>query len=502
MPTLAPDEFFDKGVAMNRSKITVAMFVLMLVLAALDQTILSTALPAITRELHGADRLSWVFSAYLISSTVVIPLYGKLADVHGSRPTLLAAVALFLLGSLACGFSAGMDQLIAARGLQGLGGGGLLTLTMLGVADLYPAPQFPPQQRGKVQGLLGAAYGVATMFGPLTGGYLVEHLSWHWAFFINVPAALLAFGLLWTSFRPGPARHPQKIDFAGALLLGGALVSLLLATRREGAAVEAHAWPLAGVALLLALAFVAVERRVAQPLVPLSLFANPAFAAATGVSLFSGVALFAAVVFLPTYLQTALQLSPSGSAWHLLPLMAGITVGAISSGRLLRAHGRVRRFGQIASGLMLLSFAALALVLRTQPGEALWLSACVLPLGLGLGLLFPAVTMVSQLTAPPQLLGIATATPIMVRSLGGAVGVSLLGSLMTHEMSGHVAAAMAAAARPTPALLASAMAGSLQTLYTVVAVMCLAIAAAAAWLPSRLQRAQPPAVPSGATAAA
>lgn len=490
----------------SRTPLVVAMFMLLLVLAALDQTILATALPAITQELQGGARLSWVFSAYLIGSTVVIPLYGKLADVHGSRPMLLAAVVLFLAGSLACGFSASMDQLIAARALQGLGGGGLLTLTMLGVADLYPPPH-PPHQRGKVQGLLGAAYGIATMFGPLTGGYVVEHLSWHWAFFINVPAALLALAVLAWCFRPCTARHPHAVDTLGSVLLGAALVCLLLATRREAGTAAATAAPwLLLAAVVFGAAFVAVERRVVHPLLPLSMFGVPAFSAATGISLISGVGLFAAVVFLPTYLQTALHKSPSASAWHLLPLMAGITVAAMSSGRLLRRHGRVRRLAQVACGLMLLSFSALAWLLRWLPGEAMALSACVLPLGLGLGLLFPLVTMVAQLSAPSQHLGIATATPIMVRALGGAVGVSLLGSLLAHEMSGQLLAAGAAAAGagaaagPPQTLVAAAMAAALQPIYVSAALLCGVAAAATAWLPVRLHRAATPETPMPAMA--
>lgn len=484
----------------SQIKLTIAMFVLMLVLAALDQTILSTALPAIVRELQGAARLSWVFSAYLISSTVVIPLYGKLADVYGSRPTLLAAVALFFLGSLACGLSGNMDQLIAARGLQGLGGGGLMTLTMLGVADLFPPGQYPPAQRGKVQALLGASFGISTMFGPLTGGYLVEHLSWHWAFFINVPAALLALVVLWIAFRPGPARHPQKVDYAGAVLLGASLVCALLATRHEAGAVATQVWPLTIGAIVLGLGFLLLQRRVAQPLVPLSLFGSAAFSAGTVISMLSGVAMFAAVVFLPTYLQTGLHLSPSASAWHLLPLMAGLTAAAITAGKLLRSSGKVRLFARVASVLMGLSFAALVAVLHWLPGEALALSFCVLPLGMGLGLLFPLVTMVSQLSSPPQMLGIATATPIMVRSLGGAIGVSLLASLLTHEMSGQMASAGAAALASGGSLspVAVAMAAGLQPMYAVTALLCLVAAIATVWLPARIAR---PAGPAGAAAA-
>lgn len=454
---------------------TVAMFVLMLVLAALDQTILATALPAITRDLQAREHLSWLFSTYLIAATVVIPLYGKLADVHGSRPMLLTAVVLFLLGSLACGFSPRLDVLIAARGLQGLGGGGLLTLAMLGVADLYP-----PQERGRVQGLLGASYGLATMFGPLVGGYLVEHLSWHWAFFINVPGALLALAVLGRWFRPGPARHPQRIDVAGALLLAAALVCLLLATRREAGWTGAVSAALVAAAAVAALGFVAQQRRAAAPLIPLSLFGSAAFAAATLISGLSGVALFSAVVFLPSYLQITLGLTPSGSAWHLLPLMAGVTLAAMAAGRRLRSSGQVRALARLSSGLVIGGFVALVLVLRIVPAQPLALSACVLPLGLGLGLLFPLVTMVSHLTAPPRLLGVATAVPVMLRSLGGAVGVSLLGALLAHEMRGQGLGAVGTAA--------GGMAAALQPVYGLAAILGGVCAVASRWLPERLMR--------------
>jgi len=461
----------------SRTRRVVAIFILVLVLAALDQTILATALPSIVSELGGRALLSWVFSAYLLSSTVAIPLYGKLADIHGSKPMLLLAVALFLLGSLACGYSGSMNELIAARGLQGLGGGGLLTLTMLGVADLYP-----PDQRGRMQGLLGAAYGIAVMFGPLTGGFLVEHLSWHWAFFINVPAALLALVVLATQFKPGPARHRRQLDVLGTALLAGALVCLLLATRREpGIDVSTSGW-LAAAALALGVAFVRTEQRVRDPLLPLSLFGTPAFAAAAAISMLNGVALFAAVVFLPTYLQTALHKSPTASAWHLLPLMAGITLAAMRSGKLLRSNGPVRRLARLSFVLMLLSFSALALLLRWLPGEALALSLCMLPLGAGIGLMFPLVTVVSQYSAPPQFLGIATATPIMVRALGGAVGVSLLGGLLTRQMN-----------------TGATMAGALQPMFALVALLCLLMAGLTARLPDRLSR---PTMPAPATATA
>ncbi len=468
---------------------TFASFVVMLVLAALDQTILATALPAITQELGGASQLSWVFSSYLIASTVVIPLYGKLADVHGSKPVLLAAVALFLLGSLACGLSASMEQLIAARGLQGAGGGGLLTLAMLGVVDLYP-----PEQRGRYQGLLGASYGLSTMFGPLVGGYIVEHASWHWAFFLNVPFALLAFGVLVLCFRAPPARHPHPVDYLGAALLGGVLVSLLLATHRDseagmgalaGRMDAGKLWALAGAAVVLGLLFVVVQRRVQHPLLPLSMFASRAFSAATVVSAASGVVLFAGVVFLPIYLQSGLGHSPTASAWQLMPVSVGITLGAVLSGRRLRANGRVRGVAVAACLLSACSFAALAALFRWAPEQVAWMSVCLLPLGFGVGTLFPLVTVVSQFSVPPKMVGVGTSTPIMVRSLGGALGVAALGALLAECMARHLAQQPPV---PGPHPLVPAFASGLLPLYAVAALVCVLAALGSAWLPKQLAR--------------
>ena len=207
----------------NHKNVAYLMFVVVLALAALDQTILGTALPVIARELRGDSQVSWVFSAYLIASTVVIPLYGKAADAYGSKPMLLTAISLFFVGSLACGFSANMSQLIISRGIQGAGAGGLMTLTMLGVLEMYP-----PDARGKYQALLAASYGISTMFGPLLGGLLVENLSWQWAFFINLPGALLALVILAIYFQGEAVREAQRVDLIGAAMLAAALIVGLL----------------------------------------------------------------------------------------------------------------------------------------------------------------------------------------------------------------------------------------------------------------------------------
>ena len=456
------------------------MLALTLVLAALDQTILSTALPVMARELPGSWPLAWVFSAYLLAATVVISLYGRLADVFGSKPVLLLAIGLFLFGSMACGASESLSQLVMARVCQGAGGGGLMTLTMLTVAKL-----FPMEQRGRYQALLGASYGVATMFGPLLGAALVEHLSWHWAFWINVPLALLAWGVLaWRL--PASARQTTTprptIDWLGAALLTGALISVLLATQHDTLNLPERL----SLGLLLALgakfglSFLWRQQRATHPLLPLSLFARPAYAAVSFIGMASGVALYAVVVFLPQYLQTGLHLTPTASAWHLLPLMAGITTAAVTSGRMLRAQVPARTLARVACTLMLLSFGLLVAVLHWLPNLPLALSASLAPLGFGLGLLFPIVTVVAQRVSPAQHLGIATAAPVMLRSLGGAVGVALLAALLTRLMRADVAATHR---------VDTAFAMSLQSVFGCAAAMVVLALVASFWLPrkNRLQ---------------
>jgi len=470
------------------------MLVLTLVLAALDQTILSTALPVISRELPGSWPLAWVFSAYLLAATVVIALYGRLADVLGKKPMLLLAIGLFLAGSLACGASQDVRQLVLARALQGAGGGGLMTLAMLTVPDL-----FAPDQRGRYQALLGAAYGVSTMFGPLMGGALVEHLSWHWAFWMNVPPAALAWGVLASTLpsKPTAAQAPAtqgrqrtRVDWLGAALLTAALVLLLLATQHDQLNLPERVslWLLLALGATFTLAFVWRQKRAVHPLLPLSLFARPAYAAVSFIGTATGVALYAAVVFLPQYLQIGLHLSPTGSAWHLLPLMAGITMAAVTSGKLLRAQRPAVSIARSACMLMLLSFGLMAGVLHWLPAKPLALSAALLPLGLGLGLLFPIVTVVAQRVSPAQHMGIATAAPIMLRSLGGAAGVALMAALLAHLVNRELAPPGALSRGAAADAVTAALAHGLQSVFGCAAVAVLLALVATNWLVQKQPR--------------
>jgi EmrB/QacA subfamily drug resistance transporter len=464
-------------------KLVYAMLIVMLVLSALDQTIVSTALPSIAREFHGTSRMSWVFSSYLIASTVAVPVYGKLADLHGTKPVLLTAVALFLLGSALCGISTQMDGLILARGLQGAGGGGLLTLAMMAVVR-----GFNPELRARLQGTLGASYGLSTMAGPLVGGFLVEHFSWRWAFFINLPVGLIALAVLARQFPRHKPDHHGRMDYLGALVLCGALVSLLLSTHHE--LPGESGWPtsmliVAGAAL--AALFIWMQARSSSPLLPLSLFEHRQFSAAVAMSAASGLTLFAAVVFLPLYLQTARGLSPADSGWHLMPLMAGITVSSVLSGRHLSRTGQVRKLAMLACLLSAAAFVALGFIVRNVGWPLGLISLMLLPLGLGVGALFPLVTVAAQNAAPLPLMGIATASPVMFRSVAGALGVSVMGSIFAQSMASRLAVPGAMAADP------AIFGASLSMVLWTAGGVCVLASGVACGLPLRLNRRAAPA---------
>jgi len=439
------------------------LLLLLLALSGLDQTLLSASLPTIVRELGSADRAPWVFSSFLIASTVVIPLYGKLADLFGIRPMLLTSAGLFIAGSLACGAAWTMDALIAARVLQGLGGGGLMTLTMLATTALSA-----PEERAARMARLGAIYGIATMAGPLAGAYATQHLSWRWSFFAAVPFALAAWaGLARTPMgEPHGARRP--LDWRGALLLASMLVCGMLAIRSRALGATVASGLTAAAATLLP-AWLWSQRCAADPIVPLSLFKRPGFAANTWLAASTGMSLFSTVVFLPTFMQVVLHLTPTQSAWHLLPLMAGLMLAARRAGALLRRGVAPRTLAMAASAMMAGSLALLAGLLHAGATAAWALSAAVMPLGAGLGLAMPILSVVSQRSAPATQAGIATALPLMLRALGGAAGVALLGEYLSRHAAGGLVAALA-------------------DVFTFAAMAALPACAAACFLPRKLTR--------------
>src|SRR5437870_7002391 len=319
-------------------------------LAALDQTVVSTALPTMVGDLGGLSYLSWVVTAYLLTSTVAGPLYGKFGDLYGRKIVLQVAIAVFLVGSALCGIAQDMVQLIVFRAIEGIGGGGLIVITISVIGDLIP-----PRERGRYQGFFGAVFGTATIVGPLVGGFLVDHLSWRWIFYINLPTGILAMAVIAAVLPAGSARRHHAIDYTGAILLTAALSAAILFTGLGGTAFPWGAPIMLGlvaVAVAATLAFVAIELRAREPLFPMTLFANRNFAVASGVGLIVGLSLFGAVTFLPIYLQVVKGVSPSISGLLLMPMMLGMLATSVISGRLISRFGRYKLFPILGTATM------------------------------------------------------------------------------------------------------------------------------------------------------
>ena len=415
----------------TRRRLTFGALLLVLLMASLDQTIVSTALPTIVGDLGGLEHLSWVVTAYLLASTVVGPLYGKLGDLYGRKRVLQAAIVLFLAGSALCGAAQSMPQLIAFRAVQGLGGGGLMVVSMAVVGDLVA-----PRERGRYQGLFGAVFGVSTVAGPLLGGFFVDNLSWRWIFYINLPIGAVALAVIATSFRTQQARQRRQIDWLGTLVLAGGLSGVILYTSLGG---TTYAWNApemlgmiaAGVALLALFPF--VEARAAEPILPLELFRNQTFATTSAIGFVVGFALFGSVTFLPLYLQIVKGHSPTDSGLLMTPMMAGVLVTSVASGFLISHFGRYRVFPIVGTAL-----ASLGLYLLGQLGvsTSTWVGAVyMLTLGLGLGMVMQVLVLAAQNAVEHRLLGVATSGASLARQIGGSIGVSVFGAIFTNRLA-------------------------------------------------------------------
>jgi len=408
---------------------------LALLLAALDSTIVATALPTIVGELGGLAHLSWVVTAYLLAQTVVTPLYGKLGDLYGRKGVLQAAIGLFLAGSALCGLSRTMTQLILFRAVQGLGGGGLMVTTQAVIGDIVP-----PRERGRYQGIFGAVFGVSSIAGPLLGGYFTTHLSWRWIFYVNLPLGILAMMVLGATLPRRPERVPHRLDYAGAAVLAVALSAIIFATDLGGVA---YPWssPIIvglGVLALAALAaFVLVEKRAAEPLLPLRLFRNPDFAITCALGLIVGFALFGSVTYLPVYLQVVTGASATASGLQLIPMMGGMLVTSIASGQIISRKGRYKIFPVMGTAVMSVGLFLLSRMTQATPPTALL--GAMLVLGLGLGLVMQVLVIAVQNAVDYADLGVATSGTMLFRLIGGALGTAALGAIFSARLSGTLA---------------------------------------------------------------
>ena len=413
-----------------------------MLLAALDQTIVSTALPTIVGDLGGLQHLSWVVTAYLLASTASTPLYGKISDLYGRKPVFRFAIIVFLIGSALAGLSTQMWQLIGARGIQGLGAGGLMALAFAIIGDVIP-----PRERGRYQGYFGAVFAVSSVAGPLLGGFFVEHLSWHWIFFINIPLGIVA--LVVTDRALHGLRHVRRehsIDYLGAGLLVAGVTTLLLGLVNGGDAgwASAQTIGLLGGGLLLSAVFLLWEARAVEPILPLRLFRNRIFSVSSGIGFSIGFAMFGAIVFLPVYLQIVRGVSPTQSGLELLPLMAGLFAASVGSGRRITTTGRYRRFPIAGTAI---TAAGLALLSTLGADTSYWRTALfMLTLGVGIGLVMQVIVLAMQNSVNPRDMGVATSSATFFRSMGGTFGTAIFGTVLANRLASELAQRLPAAA--------------------------------------------------------
>ncbi len=411
-------------------RLLMGALLLVMLLSALDQTIVSTALPTIVGELGGLDRLSWIVTAYMLASTIVVPRYGKFGDLFGRKTVLQISVILFLLGSVLCGLAQNMEQLIFTRALQGLGGGGLMVVSMAAVADVIPA-----QDRGKYQGLFGGVFGLATVIGPLLGGFIVQHTSWRWIFYINLPLGLFALLIINAVFKADNKRKAHEIDYPGAVCLSLALVGMTLFTS-EGGTLRAWSdpllWCILAFGLVGVIGFIYEERRAWEPIIPLSLFRNRSFSLASLMAFIVGMSLFGSVTFLPLYMQVVKGSTPTQAGLQLLPLMGGLLLTSIASGRIISRSGKYRLFPIFGTLLATLGMALMSTLTLDAPLWHIYLFACVL--GMRMGMVMQVLVLAVQNTVSADQIGAATSSVTLFRSVGGSMGVALFGAVFSQVL--------------------------------------------------------------------
>jgi EmrB/QacA subfamily drug resistance transporter len=437
VPVAAPSYLTHRGIIQVMIGLMAGMF-----LAALDQSIVGTALPSIVSDLGGLSHMSWVVTAYLLTSTASTPLWGKISDLYGRRPMFQAAIIIFLVGSLVAGAAQDMTTLILGRAIQGLGGGGLIALALAIVGDVIP-----PRERGRYQGMFGAVFGVSSVAGPLLGGFFTDGPGWRWIFWLNIPVGLAALFITSRALHMPVVRREHRVDYLGAALVVGSVTSILLYTSWAG---PDYGWSeplsvaLLVAGLLLALAFVLVERRAEEPIIPMPLFGRPVFRWSVLFAFLIGMAMFGGLVYLPFYLQVVRGYSPTESGLALIPMVVGIFLTSVGSGLLISRTGRYKVFPIVGAGITLVSMVLLS---RLEPDTPYWLfSVYIFALGAGLGFTMQTVVVAVQNDVALRDLGASTSAVTFFRSMGGAFGTALFGAVLTSRMQHYLAETLPAQA--------------------------------------------------------
>lgn len=418
----------QRQVSMTFAGVLLAMF-----LSSLDQTIVGVAMPRIIADLGGFTHYTWVTSAYMIASTVAVPITGKLIDMYGRKVLYIIGLVIFTVFSLFCGLSQTMTQIIIFRGLQGAGAGIMMANAFTVIGDL-----FPPGERGKYQGLISAVFGVSSVIGPALGGFLTDILSWHWVFLINIPLGLAIIGLFIVFFPPlRPENVTHKVDYAGVVLLILTVVPLMLALSWGGVDFPWASVPIITMlvfSVVMGVLFVIVEKRSDHPILPLSLFQNRIVAISEVVVFFTGVAMFGTIIFVPLFFQGVLGASASISGGFLTPMMLGMVLGSFLSGQFLsRSGGHYRFQGAIGIGIMAVGMFLLSLMtVETSNGMAV---INIIIAGFGLGATMPLYVIAVQNAVPYEILGVATSSTTFFRSIGGAIGLAIFGSVLNNRFA-------------------------------------------------------------------
>ncbi|MEU9560007.1 MDR family MFS transporter [Streptomyces fumanus] len=411
--------------------VSIGALLLGMLLAALDQTIVSTALPTIVSDLGGMEHLSWVVTAYLLASTAATPLWGKLGDQYGRKRLFQAAIVIFLVGSALCGLARNMPELIVFRAVQGLGGGGLMVLSMAIVGDLVS-----PRDRGRYQGLFGAVFGATSVLGPLLGGVFTEHLSWRWVFYVNLPVGLVALGVIAAVLHIPRRSTRHVIDYLGTFLIAAVATCLVLVASLGGTTWGWGSPQIIGLAVLgvlLAAVFVAVERRAAEPVLPLRLFRVRTFVLSAVISFVVGFAMFGAMTYLPTFLQVVQGVSPTLSGVHMLPMVAGLLLSSTVSGQIVSRTGRWKVFP--VAGTAVTTLGLLLLHRLDEHSSTAQMSAFFFVFGLGLGLVMQVLVLIVQNAVPYEDLGVATSGATFFRSIGASFGVAVFGTIFAGRLT-------------------------------------------------------------------
>lgn len=422
----------------SQTRIALAAVAATLLFASLGQTIVTTAMPIMVADLGGMEHMTWVITVYLLASTIGAPVAGKLGDLFGRKVVVQIGIGVFLVGATLAGLAQSMGALIAGRAVQGLGGGGLIVVSMAIVADVLPA-----RQRGQAQGLLGAVFGVSTVIGPLIGGFLVEALSWHWIFFANFPVGLLALAVLHVALPNVKRETAVRLDVAGTILLA-TLLSVAVLVSNLGGAVLPWSSPellaLAALGLAALAGFILVERRAEEPILPLVLFRDNTFLVVNSVGFMVGVAMFGTITFMPLYLQVVQGVSPAVSGLFLTPMMAGLIASSAMAGRVMSRTGRYRWMPVLSTALLALAMLSLSTLV---PGSSLWqVTLSMVLVGLGLGPVFSIGVAAIQNAVPQEMLGVGTASANMFRLIGGSVGTAAFGALFSNNLARNLDGAL------------------------------------------------------------